>query len=308
MKDHDPNIVVLGSLNMDLIGESSRFPDAGETIFGTNFYTAPGGKGANQAAGVASLKGNSKIIGRVGNDSFGSELMKALSKIGVDVAGVMIDERTSTGVALIILDSVGENRIVVFSGANMSCDEVQISTVMDSISNADALMLQLEIPLGISLSAAEHARKLNVPVIWDPAPARDLPGEVFRSCDFITPNQSEAQSLTGVAVISIETASEAADILLDKGVRHVVIKMGGEGAFVASASQRFHVPAFEVEVVDTVAAGDAFNAGFALSIARGMTLQDSVKFACAAGAVAVTKNGAQNAMPTTDEVSEVLQG
>ncbi|MCH8206661.1 MAG: ribokinase [Chloroflexi bacterium] len=304
--EQPPTIVVLGGINMDLIGVTPRLPLPGETVIGDRFYTAPGGKGANQAVAAARLGARVRMVGRVGKDSFGPTLLNDLRAYGVDTEGVAEDPDNPSGVAIILLDSRRQNHIVAAYGANAACDGAQLDAVKRALQGADALLLQLEVPFEISLLAAQYARSMGVTVVWDPAPARDLPDEVYDSVDLLTPNQVEAMSLTGVEVTDVGSAGAAADLLLGRGVPAVVVKLGEDGAYYASVDGRGHVPAYGVEAVDTVAAGDAFGAALAVALSEGRGLRDAVRVGAAAGALAVTRPGAQEAMPPRGEVEELV--
>ncbi|MDE2838351.1 MAG: ribokinase [Chloroflexota bacterium] len=301
-----PIIVVLGSINMDLIGAAPRLPSPGETVLGGDFYTAPGGKGANQAVAAALQGASVSMIGRVGSDAFGPQLLDNLRACGVDVSGVMQDADAPSGVAMILLDESRQNRILVASGANMRCDDAQVDAAASALHEADALMLQCEIPAAVSLSAARIARERGVRVVWDPAPADAFPPEAYALVDVLTPNQAEAAALTGIDVTDAASAEAAARALLDRGVRAAVVKMGEAGAFYLSDEGSGYVPPFEVQAVDTVAAGDAFGAAMTYALAEGRPLSEAVRHGAAAGALAVTRPGAQDAMPTRTEVETLL--
>ncbi|HJO81982.1 MAG: ribokinase [SAR202 cluster bacterium] len=301
-----PTIVVFGSINMDLVCSASRMPAPGETILGTEFRTTPGGKGANQAVAAARLGATVRMVGRVGADSFGPTLIAGLQSNGVDVAGIQTDSDNSSGIATILLDAAKQNYIVAVYGANMACDDMQLDALDVALVGADALLLQLETPLPVTLAAANRARPMGALVIWDPAPARDLPSEVFKASDVMTPNQIEAELLTSVRVTDAASAEAAADELLKRGVGTAVVKLGEAGAYYASESARGLVQPFEVEAVDTIAAGDAFGGALGVALARGQSVEDAIRYGCAAGALAVTKSGAQEAMPIHDEVAELL--
>ena len=301
-----PSIVVFGSINMDLVGAAPRLPSSGETVLGSDFSTAPGGKGANQAVAAARMGASVRMIGRVGTDVFGPTLLDNLRASGVDVSGVAQDPGAPSGVAMILLDASRQNRIVVISGANMRCDDTQIDAVASALEGADALMLQCEIPAAMSLKAARIARKMGVRVVWDPAPVEAFPPEAYEVVDVLTPNQAEAAALTGVGVTDAASAEVAARMLLQRGVRAVVVKLGEAGAFYLSDNDSGYVPPFEVEAVDTVAAGDAFGAALACALAEGQPMREAVRNGAAAGALAVTRPGAQDAMPTRAEMETLL--
>ena len=301
-----PTIVVLGSINMDLVGTAPRLPSPGETVLGGDFSTAPGGKGANQAVAVARMGASVRMIGRVGNDVFGPQLLDNLKGNGVDVSGVMEDPGAASGVAMILLDTSRQNHILVASGANMSCDETQVNAVTSALEVADALMLQCEIPAPVSLKAARIAKDMGVRVVWDPAPADGLPPEAYGLVDVLTPNQAEAATLADFDVTDVASAESAGRALVARGVRAVVVKMGELGAFYLSDSDSGYVPPFEVQAMDTVAAGDAFGAAMTCALAEGRPLAEAVRYGNAAGALAVTRPGAQEAMPSRAEVESLL--
>ena len=302
-----PTIVVLGSINMDLVGTVSRFPSPGETVLGGDFFTAPGGKGANQAVAAARMGASTRMIGRVGSDVFGPTLLDNLRANGVDVTGVTQDPDAPSGVAMILLDASHENRIVVLSGANMRCDDTQVDAAALALQGADALMLQCELPPDVSVKAARIAREMGIRVVWDPAPPDALPPEAYALVDVLTPNQAEATALTGIDVTDAASAESAARALVQRGVRAVAVKLGEAGAFYLSDSEGGYVPPFEVDAVDTVAAGDAFGAAMTCALADGKPLPDAVRYAAAAGALAATRPGAQHAMPTRSEVESLLR-
>ena len=303
-----PVIVVLGSVNIDLVAKVGRFPTAGETLAGESFFTAGGGKGANQAVAAARLGAVVRMVGKVGDDFFGRKLLGDLAAQGVDVANVGVDADSATGAAMIMVDAAGENRIVAVYGANMACGEEQLSAAKRAMDGADALMLQLETPPLISLAAARYARSRGLRVIWDPAPAAQMPDGAFAAADIVTPNQSEAEALTGIRVLDWDTARAAADALLAKGAGIAVVKLGEMGALAATSSECHRQPAFRVNAVDSVAAGDAFGAGLAVALSEGRALGDALRFAAGAGALAAAKRGAQDAMPWRGEVDALAAG
>ena len=301
-----PVVVVLGGINMDLVATSARMPEVGETIFGRSFHTAPGGKGANQAVAAARLGAEVRMVGRVGDDQFGPTLLEGMRSEDIDVSGVSIDPVNPSGVALILLDDQAQNIIVAVYGANMACDEQEVLSVRDALKGADVLLLQLEVPLPVALRAAGLARELGVTVVWDPAPALDMGQDAYRLCDVLTPNQIEAEFLTGIAVTDPDSAERAAKALVDQGAPAAVAKLGEGGAFFLAADESGFVPAFDVNAVDSVAAGDAFAAGLGVALAEGQPFRDAVMFGSAVGALAVTKSGAQEAMPYRHEVDALL--
>jgi ribokinase len=298
------SVLVFGSLNMDLVTRTPRLPQRGETIAGHSFITVPGGKGANQAVAVARLGVPVQLYGRVGGDEFGKMLMESLRSTGVDCAGILIDETCSSGVAAIAIDDAGENNIIIVPGANGRVDQSDVQRI--SFLDRQALLLQLEIPMAIVLAAAEAAQQAGVTVILDPAPAPDhLPAALYAAVDILTPNQVEAEQLTGIVVRDRDSAIEAARELRRRGVKTVIIKMGAQGALCVTEKEEWIEP-FEVVAIDTVAAGDAFNGALAAALAAGRSIEEACRWGAAAGAIAVTQRGAQEAMPTMAALRQLI--
>ena len=263
-------IVVLGGINMDLIATTPRLANPGETVIGDIFYTAPGGKGANQAVAASRMGGRVSMIGRIGSDIFGPILLEELQGYGVDVKGVATDSEHSSGIAVILLNAERQNHIVQILGANMQRDDGQLAVARRSLDGADVLMLQLEIPHAVSLAAAKEAKKLGVTVMWDPAPASaGFPLESFEALDVVTTNQTEAEALTGIAVTDIRSAKAAAEELHRMGAPTAVVKLGEDGVYYSGADGNGHVGSHDVEQLDTVAAGDAFGMDQHIRIAFG---------------------------------------
>ena len=303
-----PYIVVLGGINIDLVTMTPRFPEAGETVVGTGFLTYPGGKGANKAVTAARMGGRVKMIGRVGGDAFGGQLVESLTGTRVDVSGVLVDDAVTSGVAVINIDGRAQNRIIQVHGANARCDITEAQRVGKAISGASALMLQLEVPVEVSLSAAQQAADSGVLIIMDPGPVRSMPDEMYQLCDYLTPNETEAQALVGFPVTGPNSASKAAAALMERGVDHVVIKLGALGAYYATTGIERFLSAPKVEAMDSVAAGDAFNGALAAMLAEGQPTDEALKWAMASGALAVTHHGAQDAMPHRQQVEKLLAG
>jgi ribokinase len=299
-------IAVLGGINMDLVSLAPRFPKPGETVIGTRFVTYPGGKGANQAVACARLGAKTWMVGCVGGDMFGPQLIQALKTAGVDTSAVRVNPNDSSGIAVITIDSTAQNSIVQILGANTTCNSVEVEQVQRLLMKAEVLMLQQEVPIKVSLEAAKSAHALGRTVILDPAPARNAPPELYKHCDYITPNETEAAALVGFAVTDVPSAERAAKQLLALGVKCAIIKMGEKGAFYVTREASGFVPAFKVRAVDTVAAGDAFNGGLAVALTEGKDLDEVVRFANACGALKVTKVGAQDGMPSRKEVDAFL--
>lgn len=302
-------IVVFGSINMDLAIATPRLPLAGETIIGDKFFTAPGGKGANQAVAAARLGIDTHIVGRVGNDSFGENLLESLQAAGVKTKGVLVSDSTTSGIAVIAIDHRGENSIVVVPGANGEVNEADCDRLKDLLPGKTALLLQLEIPLKAAVSAAEVARKMGVKVILDPAPfPENFPESLYRAIDIITPNEIEASQLVGFPVNNQETATQAGIELRRRGANIAIVKLGDRGVVCVAPEKTFFLPAFPVAAVDTVGAGDAFNGGLAAALDTGLSLREAVKWGAAAGALCATKSGAQSAMPDRETFKNFLRG
>jgi ribokinase len=299
-------LTVVGSLNMDLIARAARIPQPGETIIGGDFHTAPGGKGANQAVAAARLGAQVSMVGRVGCDTFARVLLDNLATVGVDHTFVVQDPETATGVALIVVDDAGENSIVVASGANRRLSPADVDAAEPVITGADALLLQLESPLGTVIRAAEIARAHGIKVILNPAPARSLPETLLTLVDVLIPNESETALLTGLPVDNPTETEAAAVALLALGVGTVILTLGDQGALLAQEERVMRVPAFSVTPVDTTAAGDAFIGGFAIALAEGKPLAEAVRWGNGAGALATTKLGAQPSLPTRQDLEVLL--
>ncbi len=305
-----PRLVVVGSLNMDLVIRTSHIPRPGETIHGEDLSLIPGGKGANQAVAAAQLGARCEMVGRVGDDVFGGQLIAALRERGVATDYVRSTSACSSGVALIHVEASGENSITIVAGSNGRMTPMDLETLEPVLAQSNVLLLQLEIPEETVAAAIQIARRNGVYSILDtaPAPTNGLP-EALYAVDLLTPNQHEAQALTGIEVVDEVSATRAARILHDRGARRVVIKMGAAGAFALDENgQTQMVPSFPVQAVDTTAAGDAFTAALGVALAEGRELVAATRFACAAGALATTVFGAQPAMPDRSQVEKLLRG
>lgn len=293
-----PKIVVIGSLNMDMVVQAPRLPVMGETILGKSVQFVPGGKGANQAIGLARLGAEVAMIGSVGQDLFGGELLSSLQTGGVNSAGVKNTESGETGTAFIVL-AEGDNSIIVVPGANAQCMPADIDAQIELIERADIVLMQMEIPLATVTYAAKVAKLLQKTVILNPAPAQKLPSELLACVDYLTPNETELLMLA-----EGESDLEGRmDALLAQGVRHVVATLGAQGvAYKAQGGSLLRISGHQVPVVDTTGAGDAFNAGLAFAIGSGQAVPDAIAFANKVAAVSVGRFGAQQGMPTLDEV------
>jgi len=299
-------IVVVGSVNLDLVGNAERIPVAGETVQGRDFQTFHGGKGANQAVAAARLGAPVSFIGKVGSDDFGARLKTGLEDFGVDTSGVSQADGPS-GVALIITDDDGQNAICVVGGANSLLMPEDLERYLSEIANAGILLAQLEIPLETVIALARHAEHFGVPLILDPAPARKLPAELLRRVSWLTPNETESLALLDSPAEGLST-EELADRLLHLGAHNVALKLGSEGAFLSgrdTGAER--IQPVRVKAVDTTAAGDAFNGAFAVGLLRGDSPMESARFACAAAGISVTRRGAQASMPSLKEVETLLR-
>lgn len=300
------SIVVVGSLNMDLVVSVRQRPRTGETVLGSDVRFVGGGKGANQAIAAARLGGRVSMVGKVGDDPFGGTLTANLTAAGVATGGVKVEPGVSSGVAFITLDAAGDNQIIVSPGANARLTPADVRAQAGLIRQARVLLLQLETPLPTVVEAARVAHEQGATVILDPAPAQPLPSELLKLVDFLTPNEHEAAALSDQPITDLKSAKVAAAKLLSQGVRQVLLKLGGEGVLCAAGNTFEHVPAFPVEVVDTTAAGDAFGAAFAVAWLEHGDLARALRFASAAGALTVTKAGAQSSLPYRKEVEAFL--
>lgn len=297
------DILVIGSLNADLVVKSPRFPQPGETISGGDLQIIPGGKGANQAVAAARQGVNVAMIGRVGSDSFAPFLVENLKANQVNVSHVTVD-KSATGTAIIVVDSNGQNSIVLSPGANGNVSPADVDSA--SFLTSKLLLLQLEIPTPTVLHATQQARRYGLTVILNPAPAKSLPAELLSNVDILIPNESELALLTGLPVTDVVSAELAAKEILKQGVKTVIVTLGSKGAVLVTDTQVTQVDSYKVNVVDTTAAGDAFIGGFASALLSGKSLEDSVRYGCACGALATTKFGAQPSLPTKDEVEKFI--
>jgi len=280
----------------------------GETIIGTGFHTAAGGKGANQAVAAAKLGAEVYFIARIGQDMFGDQSIENFRRVGVDVSAIVRDEERPSGVALIFVDDRGENMIVVEPGSNMALSPEDVREGLQRQPRPDIILTQLETPLDTVRYVMEYARREGIPTILNPAPARELDDALLAHVSYLTPNETEAEILTGLSVKDEESAAQAGRHLLHRGVGHVIVTLGRRGALWVHAEGEELIPTWEVEAVDTTAAGDAFNGALAVALAEGKPLLEAIRFANAAGALSVTRLGAQPSMPGLKEVEALLQG
>jgi ribokinase len=299
-------IVVVGSSNTDMIVQLPHLPKPGETVSGGAFSTAAGGKGANQAVAAARAGANVGLVARVGEDSFGEQAIAGFVGDGIDVSHVTRNPAAPSGVALIFVDDGGENCIAVAPGANATLTPEDVEAAEDLITGAEVVVMQLETPIETVGRAAALAREHGVRVILNPAPARQLSDEILGNVSILTPNESEAELLTGIQVSDDAGAEEAARALSARGVDIVILTLGSRGAYVFESDSGELVPGFEVQVVDTTAAGDVFNGSLAVGLAEGLPLARAVRFANAAAALSVTRLGAQPSAPTRSEIETFL--
>lgn len=300
-------LCVIGSLNMDLVTKVENFPKPGETIVGESFKTFPGGKGANQAVALGRLGADVFMIGKVGEDIYGTEYLEVLKNNNVREDGVHIEKGISSGVAVIQVSNRGENNIIVISGANGQVDTKYIESKWDILEEADIFLFQLEIPIITVVDIMKKLKAKGKTIILDPAPATKLPEEIFKYIDYITPNETEIETLAEKNIDNEDDLKESAQILLDKGVKAVIAKLGSKGAAIIKKDEYISIPGFKVNPVDTTAAGDSFNAGFAFALAEEKELEECVRFGNAVGAISTTAFGAQEAMPSYEEVMRFIK-
>lgn len=302
-----PSIVVVGSSNTDMVIQADHLPAAGETILGGTFFMTQGGKGANQAVAAARLNGQVIFIAKVGADVFGQQSVKLYKEEGIDTSYITVDASLPSGVALINVDSKGENCIAVAAGANGALDTGDISRAQVRCEQATIILIQLEIPIETVNYVANLAKANNIKLVLNPAPARTLSDDLLKNVSIITPNEKEAEMLTGIKISDVDAAKDAAKILAGKGIKTVIITMGAEGALIAENNIFQVVHASKVKAIDTTAAGDVFNGALVVALSEGKDIQQAVQFANAAAAISVTKLGAQASAPFRDEVEATMK-
>lgn len=295
-------ILVVGSSNTDMVVKSDRIPKPGETVLGGEFFTFSGGKGANQAVAAARLGGEVTFLAKVGEDNLGIAAMEGLRKEGIDVSRIITASDIHSGIALILVNQKGENSISVASGANMRFSQSDILENQDLVCNADVILVQLEIPIEAVQALVELAQRFGKKVILNPAPAQFLSDELISKLFLLTPNETEAELLTGIPVTDLVSAEKAARTLLEKGTKAVIITLGATGAFLLTKEVAELIPSVQVEAVDTTAAGDTFNGALAVALVEGMELREAVRFANRAAAISVTRMGAQSSLPYRSEL------
>ena len=300
------SLVVLGSINADHILNLQSFPTPGETVTGNHYQVAFGGKGANQAVAAGRSGANIAFIACTGDDSIGESVRQQLATDNIDITPVSVIKGESTGVALIFVNGEGENVIGIHAGANAALSVSQVEAEKERIASAQALLMQLESPLESVIAAAKIAHHHHTTVVLNPAPARELPDELLALVDIITPNETEAEKLTGIRVESDEDAAKAANVLHAKGIGTVMITLGSRGVWLSAEGESRRIPGFRVQAIDTIAAGDTFNGALVTALLEGKVMADAVRFAHAAAAIAVTRPGAQPSVPWREEIDAFL--
>ena len=299
-----PSILVIGSANTDMVIKADHLPLPGETLIGGDFFMNAGGKGANQAVAAVRAGGSVTFIAKVGNDIFGEEAIQLFRKEGIDTSYILSDPHRASGVALITVDKNGENTIVVASGANANLTSQELDSIRSIIEQSSIILMQLEIPIDAVTHVTKLAKSKNSMVVLNPAPACVLPQDLFTHVSIITPNETEAEILTGIKVNDIEGAKLAAEILAKKGIGTVIITLGAKGALVLEKSVFTHVPTIPVNAIDTTAAGDVFNGALVAALSESKSVVDAVTFACAAATISVTRLGAQTSAPYRNEIDD----
>jgi ribokinase len=296
-----PNIVVVGSANTDMVVKSPHIPGPGETVIGGEFLLAAGGKGANQAVAAARLGAHVTLVACLGNDLFGDQAMAGYEREGIDVSMIVRSSQAASGVALIIVDAQGENSIAVASGANARLSPADIERAADQIAQADALLVQLEVPMPAVRRAIQIAHDAGVPVILNPAPAQEIDVALLRMVTVATPNEHEIKVVAG-----LQDQDAAVSAMLDAGAQTVLVTLGKDGVLWAAGKTRTQIPAFQVKAIDTTAAGDAFNGGLACALGDGKPMAKAIRYANAVAALSVTRMGAQPSLPLAQEVAAFL--
>lgn len=298
-----PKIVVVGSSNTDMVIKTKQIPAPGETVLGGTFFMNAGGKGANQAVAAVRLGGTVSLICKTGNDIFGKEAIASFKKENINTNFIFTNGKEPSGIALITVDENAQNSIVVAPGANAALNVGDIEEIEDFIVQAEIILMQLEIPLSTVVHVAEFAAANEIPVILNPAPACELPDELLKNISIITPNENEAEKLTGITVTDIRTAEQAAKSVYDRGVETVIVTLGAEGALLLNRDSVVHIAGYKVNPVDTTAAGDIFNGALAVALSEKKSLEEAIDFACKAASISVTRLGAQASAPYRHEIN-----
>ena len=299
-------LTVLGSINVDHIMNIAQFPAPGETVIGKQYQTAFGGKGANQAVACGRSGADITFIACVGDDAIGAEILAQLQRDRIHTAAVSVVPEAATGVAMIFVNEDGENVIGISAGANAALTPEHFAPYKGLVEQSDALLMQLESPLETVIAAAQAAKNHQTRVILNPAPARELPDSLLKLVDVITPNETEAEKLTGISVSDETGAARAAQVLHDKGIGQVLITLGSRGVWLSVNGEGRRIPGFKVNAVDTIAAGDTFNGAYVTALLEGKPADEAVRFAHAAAAIAVTRRGAQPSVPWRSEIDAFL--
>ena len=302
-------ICILGSINMDMVVSVKRMPLVGETIFSDNFKLAHGGKGANQAVAAQRLGAQVSMIGKVGQDAYGLQIVNSMKKENINVDNIFKDNDNPTGTAIINVDNEGNNSIIVVPGANMTLDLKEINKCKEVITSSDIIITQFETPIEVTIEAFKFAKENGVITILNPAPANDIPKELLKYTDIIVPNETEAAALTKVRVNDFESAKQAANVFFDSNVEYVIITLGHKGAAVISREDGILIPAYKVNAIDTTAAGDSFIGAVSTKLTKDNlninSLAEAVKFANKVSAIAVQREGAQPSIPYLKEINEI---
>ena len=306
-----PRILVVGSFVMDLIVSAERFPSSGESVIGFDFRTAPGGKGANQAVQAARLGADVTMVGKVGNDSFGKELIESAEASGINITHIITTAEAPSAIGNVQLETSNgktSNRIIVVPGANMKITLDDISFLKDDIAKFEIVMLQLEIPMEINLKIAEYAYNHNVPVMLNSAPYMPIPEKLFTYLTYISPNEHEAADMTGIKITDDVTARKAAELILQKGVKNVIITLGSKGAILLNKEEYIQSPCVpDIDVKDPTAAGDSFVSAFCTALCSGATHEQALQFANYTAAITVSEMGAQPSLPNRDSVLNLMK-
>ena len=294
-------ICVIGSINMDLVVNVDEMPKKGQTLIGSNFKEVPGGKGANQAVAASRLGANVCMVGKVGSDGFGQNLLNQLKNNNVDTKYIQIEEGAS-GVALITVDKNAENAIVVSPGANFKLAQKDIDNCIDAIKESNVVVIQLETPIDTIKYALEKSKELGKFTILNPAPAVKLGDDIIKNVDLLTPNETELEILSGVSINNEDDILKAAQVMLEKGVKKLIVTLGSKGSLYIDKENKKFKKSYKVDAIDTTAAGDSYTGAIAVSLSQGKNVEDAIDFASKVGALCVTKEGAQTSLPTIEEV------
>ena len=299
-------IICVGSVNVDITGYCFAVPEGGETLAGDFVKTSPGGKGSNQSVAAHMAGADVKLIAKMGNDSMSGVLVDFYASVNMPIDHISRTDTAGTGIALIMVESkTAQNRVLIIPGANLELNANDAYANEEEFKTADVVICQLETTFAPIMAAAELAKKYNKTFVLNPAPYKELPEELWSMIDYITPNESEAREFTGVEINNIDDARRAAEILLSRGVKNVIITLGVNGVFFKNAEFETHVDAIRMKAVDTTGAGDAFNGGFITAIGEGKSVEEALKFATCTSAISVTRKGAAASMPSRKEIEEL---